>query len=98
MKAEAQLAGHFYWYNNNWHYISKWDHLKNATTLNRLNDAQKTALLNLKTKDFSVSDAIMSRCISTAISLSWTEEQIAAKGEKMVEILQKVISKQQVMV
>src|SRR5277367_769405 len=24
------LAGNFYWYDNNWHYIRKWDHLRNA--------------------------------------------------------------------
>ena len=36
MKAEGILPGNFYWYDNNWHYIRKWDHLKNATTLNAL--------------------------------------------------------------
>jgi 8-amino-3,8-dideoxy-alpha-D-manno-octulosonate transaminase len=36
----------------------------------------------------------MSRCISTAISLSWTEEQIHEKGTKMVAVLQKVLAQQ----
>ena len=36
MKAQGILAGNFYWFDNNWHYIRKWDHLKNAITLNSL--------------------------------------------------------------
>lgn len=91
MKAQGVLAGNFYWYSNNWHYIRKWDHLKNAETLNRLNDAQRNTLLSLQTQDFSISDGIMGRCISTAISLLWTEAQIAEKGRKMVEIIEQVL-------
>lgn len=91
MKEQGILAGNFYWFVNNWHYISKWDHLKNATTLSALSDVQKAALLKLKETDFSASDAIMSRCISTAISLVWTDEQIRDKGEKMVATIKKVL-------
>lgn len=64
---------------------------ENATTLNALSDVQKAALLKLKETDFSASDAIMSRCISTAISLVWTDEQIRDKGEKMVAAIKKVL-------
>jgi len=96
MKAQGVLAGNFYWFVNNWHYISKWDHLKHSTTLNNLSDAQRTALIELKTKDFSASDAVMGRCVSTAISLLWTEDQIADKGKKMVEIIEGVLAKNEV--
>ena len=96
LKAQNILAGNFYWYDNNWHYIRKWDHLKNGITLNSLNDAQQTALKKLQSQDFSASDAIMSRCISTAISLTWTEEQTKEKGEKIVSIIKKVLNKQSV--
>ncbi|MGV3594049.1 MAG: DegT/DnrJ/EryC1/StrS family aminotransferase [Sediminibacterium sp.] len=92
MKEQGILAGNFYWYANNWHYISKWDHLKNATTLNKLSDVQQQALLKLKDSSFAASDAVMSRCISTAISLLWTEEQIKEKGEKMVAVIKKVLA------
>jgi 8-amino-3,8-dideoxy-alpha-D-manno-octulosonate transaminase len=84
LKSAGLLAGNFYWYINNWHYLSKWDHLKTASTLNNLNEDQTLALKSLATKKFPASDAVMSRCISTAISLTWTEEQIREKGEKMV--------------
>ena len=92
MKTQGIPAGNFYWFDNNWHYIRKWDHLKNSTALNKLNPLQEAALLKLKTTDFSVSDAIMSRCISTAIGLTWTEEQTKEKGEKMVAAIKKALS------
>lgn len=94
MKAQGILAGNFYWFVNNWHYIRRWDHLKNAATLNALSETQKTALLKLKQTTFPASDAIMSRCISTAIGLLWTDEQIKEKGEKMAAAIRKVLQGQ----
>ena len=91
LKTQGILAGNFYWFDNNWHYIRKWNHLKQATALNRLNEAQTASLLKLETQDFSASDAIMNCCISTAISLSWTDEQVKDKGEKMAAAIQSVI-------
>ena len=96
MKAQNVLAGNFYWFDNNWHYIRKWDHLKNAVLLNALSPEMKTAVMHHANKDFSASDAIMSRCVSTAIGLLWTDEQIKEKGEKMAGIIKKVLSGLQV--
>jgi 8-amino-3,8-dideoxy-alpha-D-manno-octulosonate transaminase len=98
MKAQGILAGNFYWFDNNWHYIKKWDHLKNATALHRLSDAQQKALIDLQTKDFSASDTVMGRCISTSISCLWSEEQVKEKGEKMVASIKKVLTKENVSV
>lgn len=91
MKTQGILAGSFYWFDNNWHYIRKWDHLKNAITLNSLHPELKAAVMQQANKDFAASDAVMGRCISTAISLLWTEEQVKEKGEKMVEVMKKVL-------
>lgn len=89
MKAEGILAGNFYWFDNNWHYIRKWDHLKNSITLNALSPEIKKAVMHHANKGFSASDAIMNRCISTAISLAWTEEQVIEKGQKMAAAVKK---------
>ena len=94
MKEQGILAGNVYWFVNNWHYLSKWDHLKQAATLNNISPEQKAALLHLNTVSFPASDAVMSRCISTAISLVWTDEQIREKGEKMVAAIRKVLHAQ----
>lgn len=96
MKAQGILAGNFYYFNNNWHYIRKWDHLKNSVTLNALSPELKEKVMHHANKDFSASDAIIGRNVSTAISLTWTEEQVKDKGEKMVAAIKKVLSKQAV--
>jgi 8-amino-3,8-dideoxy-alpha-D-manno-octulosonate transaminase len=96
LKAQGILPGNFYWFDNNWHYVRKWDHLKEVKALARLSPEQTAALQKLQMQDFAASDAIISRCISTAISLLWTEEQIAEKGAKMVAAIQKVLKASQV--
>ncbi|MGC4035479.1 MAG: DegT/DnrJ/EryC1/StrS family aminotransferase [Chitinophagaceae bacterium] len=96
LKSQNILAGNFYWFDNNWHYIRKWDHLKNSISLNALHPDLKAEVLHHANKDFSASDAIMSRCISTAISLSWTEEQVKDKGQKIVDVIKKVLQAQHV--
>lgn len=91
LKAQGILAGNFYWFDNNWHYIRKWDHLKNGTTLNALHPDHKAAVMHHANKNFAASDAVMGRCISTAISLTWTEEQIIDKGNKIVAAVKKIM-------
>jgi 8-amino-3,8-dideoxy-alpha-D-manno-octulosonate transaminase len=96
LKAQGALAGNFYWYDNNWHYIRKWDHLKNYVSLHALSNDQQAALKKLQTQDFSASDAVMSRCVSTAISLLWSEEQIRERGEKIVGAIKKVLGEKSI--
>jgi 8-amino-3,8-dideoxy-alpha-D-manno-octulosonate transaminase len=96
LKAQGILAGNFYWFDNNWHYIRKWDHLKNSITLNALHPELKAAVMQQATKDFSASDGVMGRCISTAIGLLWTDEQLKEKGEKMVSVIKKVLKEKTV--
>lgn len=96
LKAQGIVAGNFYWFDNNWHYIRKWDHLKNAITLNSLSPELKERVMQQANKDFTASDAVMNRCISTSISLLWTGEQIKEKGEKMVNAIKKVLNQQSV--
>jgi 8-amino-3,8-dideoxy-alpha-D-manno-octulosonate transaminase len=92
LKQQNILAGNFYWYDNNWHYIRKWDHLRQAATLNKLHEQQEKALRALNASSFPASDRIMSRCISTAIGLLWTEEQTREKGEKIAAAVKKVLT------
>ncbi|MBS1563389.1 MAG: DegT/DnrJ/EryC1/StrS family aminotransferase [Bacteroidetes bacterium] len=96
LKEQGILAGNFYWFDNNWHYIRKWDHLKNAVTLNGLHPDMKAAVMQQANKNFAQSDAIIGRCVSTLISLLWTEDQIKEKGERMVGSIKKVLAKQAV--
>jgi 8-amino-3,8-dideoxy-alpha-D-manno-octulosonate transaminase len=92
MRALQIFAGNFYWFEHNWHYIRKWDHLKTEKTLNRLTAGQSAALKKLFTQDFSKSDAVMSCCISTAIGLSWTDEQLHEKTSRLAAAIKKVMA------
>lgn len=91
MKLQGILPGNFYWFDNNWHYIRKWDHLKDAVTLNGLSPELKKKVMQQANKDFTDSDAILSRCICTSVSLLWTEEQINEKGQRIVDAVKKVL-------
>lgn len=96
-KAHAQLlknglGGNFYWYDNNWHYIKKWSHLKNATSLFPLNPALKDAINNYDFDQFAQSDAIMGRTISSLINLTWTKEQAEERASKMAETIKAILA------
>lgn len=90
LQAEG-VAGNFYWYDNNWHYIRKWQHLQSGSWMNRFYDEQKKQVLHYANQAFPVSDAIMGRCISSSISLLWDENQAKERGAKIAEVLKKVI-------
>jgi 8-amino-3,8-dideoxy-alpha-D-manno-octulosonate transaminase len=90
LKAQGFGAGNFYWFDNNWHYIRKWDHLKNSVTLNALHPELKARVIQQATRSFADSDAVMSRCIYTALRLTWTEEQIREKGERILAACEKL--------
>jgi 8-amino-3,8-dideoxy-alpha-D-manno-octulosonate transaminase len=96
LKAKNALAGNFYWFDNNWHYIRKWDHLKQSISLNALHPQLKQAVIHHANKSFAASDAVMSRCISTLINLSWTEQQLNEKGQALVAAVKKVMLKEAV--
>ena len=85
--------GAFYWYDNNWHYIRKWDHLKQLKTLSALPEDVQKRVSSSVNASFTTSDAIMSRCISTPISLVWSEHDTRQKAEKLAEVISAVLKK-----
>ncbi|MCE7995065.1 MAG: DegT/DnrJ/EryC1/StrS family aminotransferase [Roseivirga sp.] len=89
---ENGLGGNFYWFDNNWHYIKKWSHLKNATSLFPLNPTLANALKSYDYDQFAQSDAVLGRTISSLINLSWTKEQAHERAEKMAATIKSVLS------
>ena len=75
------------YFNNNWHYVREWHHLKDAKSLYPLTQEIQEELGRLKTKYFSQSDHYISRNISCLIKMSWTEEQVRERGDKMVKAI-----------
>lgn len=65
-----------YWYDNNWHYFRKWDHLKTMACA-----APPVARLCPNLPDYSTmllpeSDSLMKRTLSMQIMLSWTDQEL----------------------
>lgn len=87
MKA-AGLAT-FYYYDNNWHYIRKWDHFKQLRVLNRFSKELEQAMERYTTQQFPASDALIKRCICTPINLSWSDELIREKADLLVNAVKK---------
>ena len=89
--AANNIDGCFHYYDNNWHYIRKWQHLKNLKTLYPLSTEVKEGLKYLQTKEFPQSDHYIARNISCLIKLSWTEDEVKLRASKMIEALQSVL-------
>ncbi len=81
--SEAGVDACFYWYTNNWHYINGWEHLRNLKSLRNLSSEVKSQMQDLNKTDFSKSDTVMSRTISSLIKIGWTEKQVKDRAEAM---------------
>ena len=82
----------FHYYDNNWHYIRKWQHLKEIKTLYKLPKEVKEGLSNLKDKEFPMSDHYIGRNISCLIKLSWTEEEVKERALLMQKCINEVLN------
>lgn len=88
---EAGIDACFHYYDNNWHYIRKWEHLKNVKSLYPLSKELQDGLQYLQTKTFEKSDHYIGRNISCLIKLSWSEEECKLRAEKMVAAISSVL-------
>ena len=77
----------FHYYDNNWHYIREWDHLKKIKSLFPISQEVKDGLSYLKHKTYEQSDAFIARNISCLIKLSWTEDEVKTRAHKMAELI-----------
>lgn len=73
----------WHYFDNNWHYVREWNHLKDAKSLFPLSQEIKESLALLGKKTFTQSDHFIGRNISCLIKLSWTEEEVRNRAEKM---------------
>ncbi|WP_088341038.1 DegT/DnrJ/EryC1/StrS family aminotransferase [Robiginitalea sediminis] len=90
--AEAGIDGVFYWYDNNWHYHRKWDHLKELKSLGALPEAAREGIQSRKHMSFEQSDHWMSRTLSILVKLSWEAGEVAARARTLREVLSRVLA------
>ena len=79
------------YYDNNWHYIRAWNHLKELKSLYPISTEVKKGLEDLKNRDFSESDHYIARNISCLIKLSWTEDEVRERANKMSQIIRETV-------
>ncbi|WP_396589710.1 DegT/DnrJ/EryC1/StrS family aminotransferase [Allomuricauda sp. R78024] len=81
----------FYWYDNNWHYYRKWEHLTNLKSLGSLPKEVIDGLPDYSKSDFSASDHWIGRTISCLIKLSWMEDEVHQRAERMAGVIKEVV-------
>ncbi|MFX0557986.1 DegT/DnrJ/EryC1/StrS family aminotransferase [Maribacter sp. CXY002] len=84
---ENGVDGCFYWFDNNWHYYRKWEHLSNLTSLGNLPKEVKDRLPDYAKTNFSSSDHWMGRTISVLIKLNWTKEEARQRADKIAKTI-----------
>ncbi|GGG44377.1 DegT/DnrJ/EryC1/StrS family aminotransferase [Bizionia arctica] len=84
---EAGIDACFHYFDNSWHYIREWKHLKDLKSLYPISSEVKEGLEYLQTKTFEQSDHYIARNISCLIKLSWTEEQVKERAQLMVKAI-----------
>ena len=87
----AGIDACFYWYDNNWHYIRQWDHFKKLKSLAKLPLQLLESYPDYEALELPRSDDIMRRTISMLIKLSWTDEELNQRTEKIVDVLKNSI-------
>ena len=90
--AQAGIGGCFYWYDNKWHYIRKWDHFKALKSAAKLPIQLLDNLPDYEKIELPQSDEILSRAVCMLIPLSLTPGAIQQRAETTVDIVQKSIS------
>jgi len=88
---EVGIDGCFHYYNNNWHYIRKWEHLKELKSLFALSKEVKDGLNYLQKANFPQSDHFIGRNISCLIKLSWSEEEVIKRANMMVKTIKSIL-------
>ncbi|WP_222984325.1 DegT/DnrJ/EryC1/StrS family aminotransferase [Flagellimonas meishanensis] len=88
---ENGVDGCFYWYDNNWHYYRKWEHLTEAKSLGKLPKEVLDSLQDFSKVDFSASDHWMGRTISCLIKLGWTATEVEQRAQKMAEAIKSAL-------
>ena len=81
-----------YWFENNWHYVRKWEHFKNLKNAEWLSKEQRNTLPDYENQDFSASDEILSRTLTIPLSLKWNSQKTEEIGLKILEITESIKS------
>lgn len=83
----AGLDGVFYWFDNNWHYHRRWEHLKSLKSLGTLPVEVRETASRLNDREFPASDRWMGRTLSLLIKLSWSQAELERRAALIRSVL-----------
>ena len=84
---EAGFDGVFYWYDNNWHYYRRWEHLRDLTSLSKLPETTKEHFLSRHATAYPDSDHWMGRTLSILIKLGWDQQELDRRAAILEDVL-----------
>jgi len=84
---EAGFDGVFYWYDNNWHYYRRWEHLRDLTSLSKLPETTKEHFLSRQATAYPDSDHWMGRTLSILIKLGWDQQELDRRAAILEDVL-----------
>ena len=84
--------GPAYWYDNNFHYIKNWQHLKDMKTVARLPIELMDAPQDYKNLKLPVTDDLLSRMVCLQVRVTWSESELKDFCTKLDQALSKVVS------
>lgn len=85
--ASAGLDGVFYWFDNNWHYHRRWEHLKEFRSPGRSPDSLRQAVRSRNSGTFDPSDHWMGRTVSVLIKMGWDRAALEHRTAILSEVL-----------
>ncbi|GAB4407663.1 MAG: DegT/DnrJ/EryC1/StrS family aminotransferase [Microscillaceae bacterium] len=91
---EAGVPGIQYWYDNNFHYLKNWEHIREMKTIAKIHwQTLENPPQDYRTLQLPQSDAVMSRLISMVVRVTWTEAELLALTQKITEVLASILQK-----
>lgn len=89
VKADG-LPGVQYWYDNNYHYIRNWFHLKEMKTPMPLPQTLYAQMPDYMKLQLPISDGWICRLISVQIRVSWSEDDVRAYAVRLADLIRQV--------
>ncbi|MBF0120450.1 MAG: DegT/DnrJ/EryC1/StrS family aminotransferase [Desulfobacterales bacterium] len=84
---EEKIDSFFYWYDAKWHYIRKWNHVKNLKSIRKLPLELIDKIEDFRNILLPKSDHIIGRTISIQIKLNWNSSEVIERSKKIRKII-----------
>jgi 8-amino-3,8-dideoxy-alpha-D-manno-octulosonate transaminase len=85
------VDGVFNWFENKWHYVRDWEHLKNRAFMHPVYAQMLNSMPDYSKIDFSQSDNYIGRNISILVKIGWSRDDAQKLAQMIVKTLGQVL-------